>query len=88
MSKKMKSLLLVLPVVVLVVVLLLSAVSAAAPLSKGVSHLLYQTPSGTIYNVIYHVYKPAEALYHSPSWVLTHSVYPQCGPLKNLCLPQ
>jgi hypothetical protein len=80
MSRRGKTVLLMLPVLVLILALLISGVGMAAPgkggsgNGKGVIHQIYTAPSGTVYNAIYHV--------QNGKLTVTGAIYPKCGPLK------
>jgi hypothetical protein len=80
MSRRRKTVLLLLPVLVLIIALLISGVGIAAPgkggsdNGKGVIHQTCTAPSGTVYNAIYHV--------NNGKLTVTGAIYPECGPLK------
>lgn len=87
MTRKRKTVLLVLPVMVLILALAVSGTGLAGSWKtsgqktansdngKGVIHTLYQIyPDNNVYNAIYHVNKG--------KITVTGSIYPKSGPLK------
>ncbi|MFH0916549.1 MAG: hypothetical protein V1912_08900 [bacterium] len=77
MSRRRKTLLVILPVALLIIALLLPGVGLASSgkgSGKGVVHQLYTAADGTVYNSIYHVNNGKETV--------TGAIYPKSGPLK------